>query len=481
VKFAFPSLSPYFSIAVNYIALYRTKTYKAAIMRYLTFFFILCSSISFAQFDKETTRLDANIMSPMIFEAIPYWSSDTISIELIVLYRVSSSFLFFTKTNNTQQESYQARGELVIEIMDSNNATVERDFHPMRIERTSVPTEDAPLSDEIQGIFTFKLKKGFYKIVFEAKDSESGKSFINRDTKVDAQTISASGLNVSPIMFSDPIRSDSSSSGYNIFFPINRGGNIIIGQPCVCSFQVVSPDTSSDIHLTWKIQSKNEDDDEISQELQGEQCFQQSGILTVIENAKRVSFTMRKSSAHSRFIFAPIPIERLNTGTYLLTVTVTQGALKSVKKLTYKVIWPLRPYSLSDPKLAVDALKLIATEKEIDQMSTFSSNKSRKAFQAFWQKRNPDTTRAYNSVMAEYYRRVDESIKRFSTTNEKDGYRTDRGRIYILYGAPSITNRLLKPNTAPAEIWTYEKLKKRFTFRDLKKNSNFILIKTEND
>jgi GWxTD domain-containing protein len=459
---------------------YRMNTYKATMTRHLAFLLLLCSSVSFAQFDKETIRLDAHTMSPVIFEAIPYWSSDTTSIELFVLYRVSPSFLFFVKTNNTQQEIYEAKGELVVEIMDSNNVTVGRDFRPMRIERNSMPTEDVPPSDEIQGIFTFKLKNGFFKIVVEAKDSESGKSFINRDTKVDTQTFSASGLNVSPIMFIDPIQSDSSSSDHTIFFPINHGGNVIIGQAGVCSFQVVSPDTSTGIHLAWKIQSKNEDDDEISQELQGEHCSQQNGTLAVVENAKRVSFTLKKGPALSRFVFAPIPIERLDAGTYLLTAIVTQGALKSVKKFTYKVIWPLKPRSLSDPKVAVDALKLIATEEEIDQMSAFSSYKSRKAFQTFWHKRNPDTTRAYNSVMAEYYRRVDESIKRFSTTNEKDGYRTDRGRIYILFSAPSITNRVLKPNTTPTEIWTYENLKKRFTFRDSKKNSNYILVKTEN-
>jgi GWxTD domain-containing protein len=459
---------------------YRTKTYKAAIMRYLAFFFVLCSSISFAQFDKETTLLGTQTFSPVIFEAIPYWSSDTTSIELVVLYRVSPSFLFFAKADKTQEERYEAKGELVIEIMDSNNVTVGRDFRPMRIERNSMPAEDAPPSDKIQGFFTFKLKKGFLKIVIEAKDSESGKSFINRDTKVDARTFSASGLNVSPIIFIDPIQSDSSLSDQTIIFPKNHGGNVIIGQAGACSFQIVSPDTSTDIHLAWKIQSKNENDDETSQILQGEQCSQQYGTLSMIENTKRLSCTIKKGIAHSRFVFANIPLERLDAGTYLLSAIVTQGALKSVKEFRYKVIWPLRPRSLSDPKVAVDALKLIATEEEIDQMSAFNSDKSRKAFHAFWHKRNPDTTDAYNSVMAEYYRRVDESIKRFSTTNEKDGYRTDRGHIYILFGAPSITNRLLKPNTAPTEIWTYENLKKRFTFRDSKKNGNYILVKTEN-
>ncbi len=449
-------------------------------MKYFTFFFVFYSSISFAQFDKEATRLDAHTMSPMIFEAIPYWSSDTTSIELFVLYRMSPSFFFFAKTDNAQQESYEAKGELIVEIMDSNSVTVGRDFRPMRIERTSMPAEDVLPSDEIQGIFTFKLKKGFFKIVIEAKDSESGKSFINHDTKVDARTFSASSLNVSPIMFVDPIQSDSSSSNHIICFPKNHGGNIIIGQTGVCLFQVVSPDTNTDIHLAWKIQSKSEDDDEISQKLQGEQCSQQNGTLVLIENAKRVSFTVKKGPSYSRFVFASIPLERLDAGTYMFTTIVTQGTLKSVKEFRYKVIWPLKPRSLSDPKLAVDALKLIATEEEIDQMSVFSSVKSRKAFQTFWHKRNPDTTHAYNSVMAEYYRRVDESIKRFSIADEKDGYRTDRGHIYILFGAPSITNRLLKPNASPTEIWTYEKLKKRFTFRDSKKNGNYILVKTEN-
>ena len=122
----------------------------------------------------------------------------------------------------------------------------------------------------------------------------------------------------------------------------------------------------------------------------------------------------------------------------------------------------------------------IATDAELDSMMAFSSSKSMKAFRAFWQRHNPDTTRAFNPAMAEYYRRVDETIKRFSSANETDGFRTDRGRIYILFGSPSITNRLLKPNSAPTEIWKYEKLKRRFIFTDQRKTGNYILNKMEN-
>jgi GWxTD domain-containing protein len=450
-------------------------------VKHLCIFAILCYSISLAQFDKEAIRLDDRAKNPITFEAIPYWNDDTTTIELVVLYRMSPSFLFFTKANNLQREYFEAKGELIVEVMDSNNVTVERYYRPIRIQRNSMPAEDALPSDEIQGIFTFKLKKGFYKITAEAKDSGSGKSFINRDIKVDAQVQSAPGLYISPILFIDPVQFDLPPSNNPIFYPVNYGNNVIIGQAGACMFQVVSSDTNTNIQFAWKILRKNEDQDKFSHEFEGENYFLLNGTFTVIENLNKVSFAIKKGSACSRYIFIPIPVERLDAGAYSITVTSTQGTLKSVNESKFKVIWPLMPFSLSDPRLAVDVLKLIATEEEIDQMTAFNSDKSRKAFQTFWHKRNPDSTRAYNSTMAEYYRRVDESIKRYSTTNERDGYRTDRGRIYILFGAPSIINRLLKPNTVASEIWTYEKLNKRFTFKDLKKNSNYILVKTENN
>ncbi len=146
-------------------------------------------------------------------------------------------------------------------------------------------------------------------------------------------------------------------------------------------FQVVSPDTITGITLEWKIQRKNEDQDEILQELQGEYYTRRNGILSVIENTKQVSFTIINGSDRSGFIFVPVPFERLEAGTYSISMQVTQGVLKLEKESKFKVIWPLQPYSLSDPKLTVDALKLIATEEEINEMSSLNSDESRKAFQ----------------------------------------------------------------------------------------------------
>jgi GWxTD domain-containing protein len=447
--------------------------------RTIFFLLILFYATSFAQVDEDIHRSALNPFSPITFEAIPYWSEDTTSIELIIFYRINPEIFFFAKTNTSQHDVYEAKGELVFEVFDEKDAAITRDFRPLRIERNSLPAEGVPFSEELHGALTFKLKKGIYKIVVETKDSESGKSFINRDTKIDARTFSP-GLNTSPMIFVEPISSDTFSNDHMNFFPINRGGNAIIGQPGGCLLQVLSSDTNTDIHLSWKVNSKNETDEDISQELHGEKCIQQNGTPVIIENSKRVSISIKSDSKRSRIVFVPVPFERLETGKYLMNLTVTQGTLRSAKDFFFSIIWPLKPHSLSDFKVAVDAVRHIATEGEIDSMTAFSSINSLRAFRAFWHKHNPDTTRAFNPAMAEYYRRVDETIKRFSSANEIDGYRTDRGRIYILFGSPSITNRLLKPNSAPTEIWTYEKLKRRFTFTDQRKTGNYILAKMEN-
>ena len=422
-------------------------------------------------------RPDRQQPSPVIFEALPYWNHDTTTIDLVIIYRISPSFLFFGKSGTPQQESYEAKGELVVEILDENEVTVARDLRPIQVERFSAPTETRSSLGNIQGMFAFQLKRGIYRIVIEANDNESGKSFINRDTKVEVKTSSLSDLNISPILFVEPLHLDSISASRTKFIPLNHGGHSLIGQPAGCIFQVIPRDTSP-FQISWKL-TGNDKNDEDTVDLHGDKYQQFDGIPTPAEVSNTLSMGIKKDSLQSRIVYLPIPLERLDPGKYQLTISAKQNAHTSLKDFTFTILWPFKPISLSDPRVAVEALKHIASEEEIDRMSGLSSSKARKAFKEFWQKRSPDTTNAFNPAMAEYYRRVDETIRRFSVGNETDGYRTDRGRIYILFGSPTVTNRLLKPNTAPTEIWTYERLKQRFTFTDRQKTGNYILVKTE--
>lgn len=449
-------------------------------MKVIVFLVIIFTSLSFAQFEEDKDRSSPSSFSPITFEAIPYWNEDTTSVDLIILYRINPSFLYFAKKNANQNDIYEAKGELIFEIFDEKDEAIARKLCPLRIERNSLPSEGEPFPDGIQGSLSFKLKKGIYKIVVDAKDNESGISSINRDFKVNANLSFSSGIHISPFIFVEPISMNSSSPSTNTFYPVNFGGDIVIGQSGGCLFQIYTPDTSSNLNCTWKLKGNNNDDEDSSKEFIGNQFLQMNDIPSVIENQGRVSYSTKPSSKQYRLIYIPFPTKRLKTGSYSFNVILSQDSLKTNKDFHFRIIWPRKPHSLSNFKLSVEALKHIATEEELNSITAFSSSKSMKAFNAFWSKRNPDTTSAFNPAMAEYYRRVDETIKRFSSANELDGYRTDRGRIFILFGSPSFTNRLLKPNSAPTEIWTYEKLSRRFVFTDQRKTGNFILIKMEN-
>jgi GWxTD domain-containing protein len=179
-------------------------------------------------------------------------------------------------------------------------------------------------------------------------------------------------------------------------------------------------------------------------------------------------------------VVIPLPLEKLLSGKYTLDLTYVSGTFKKQQLHQFSVVWPSRPLSLTDPELAVDALRHIASEQEIEKMQSGSIEQRSDVFNEFWRSRSPDTLSAYNVTMAEYYYRVDEAMRKFSTARENDGYKTDRGRIYILYGQPQKSDRMLQPNSSPMEIWTYDRLRRRFVFIDTAKNGNYILSQAEN-
>ena len=68
-------------------------------------------------------------------------------------------------------------------------------------------------------------------------------------------------------------------------------------------------------------------------------------------------------------------------------------------------------------------------------------------------------------IISSYYRRIAEANEMFS--RYKEGWMTDRGMIYIIYGPPNDVSRNLDE-----EVWTYEKTvnmnKIKFTFMSVR-------------
>ena len=72
----------------------------------------------------------------------------------------------------------------------------------------------------------------------------------------------------------------------------------------------------------------------------------------------------------------------------------------------------------------------------------------------FWERRNPHPDSNENSFKQEHYRRLAFSNEHFAAGIPGD--KTDRGRIYVVFGPPdSIVKHPAKSTSRPDEIWEY--------------------------
>ncbi|MGH9344947.1 MAG: GWxTD domain-containing protein [Terriglobia bacterium] len=77
----------------------------------------------------------------------------------------------------------------------------------------------------------------------------------------------------------------------------------------------------------------------------------------------------------------------------------------------------------------------IITDQERKAFLGLSNDEERDAFiQAFWERRNPDPDSPENTAREEHYRRIAYANEHFAAG--EPGWKTDRGRIYIEWGAP---------------------------------------------
>jgi GWxTD domain-containing protein len=116
-------------------------------------------------------------------------------------------------------------------------------------------------------------------------------------------------------------------------------------------------------------------------------------------------------------------------------------------------------------------VRWIITDEELSAFKKLSNNAERDTFiEGFWQRRDPTPDTAENEYKEEHYRRIAYANEHFAAG--MPGWRTDRGRIYIMYGPPtSIDSHPMggpyqrsaeegggQTETFPFEVWRYRYL-----------------------
>ena len=114
--------------------------------------------------------------------------------------------------------------------------------------------------------------------------------------------------------------------------------------------------------------------------------------------------------------------------------------------------------------------------KQYDELHTVEAK--REFLYNFWKVRDTDPLTAVNELKTEYMERVAFVNQQFGTGN-RPGWKTDRGRVYVVYGKPDEIER--HPNESdmkPYEIWYYNSIQGgvQFIFVDRSGFSDYILV-----
>ncbi|MGH7520810.1 MAG: GWxTD domain-containing protein [Gemmatimonadales bacterium] len=171
----------------------------------------------------------------------------------------------------------------------------------------------------------------------------------------------------------------------------------------------------------------------------------------------------------------------------LLTLALVPAALCAQHDTTA----PLPPATPPDPLAAASEAKLdslygplihLMRADERGRYGGLAVEGKRTYLRQFWQRRDPTPETARNEAMESFYARVATVNRMFREGGaaEIPGWRTDRGRIYLRYGAPdAVLSRPQPIATNPYEVWRYERRRQlKFVFFDLTRFGNYSLIWT---
>lgn len=132
--------------------------------------------------------------------------------------------------------------------------------------------------------------------------------------------------------------------------------------------------------------------------------------------------------------------------------------------------------SLAQVDSVISVLDIFLTPAQQELLSTLNETGKKQFLNRFMDSADPDPESAEN----EFKQAVEQRLayaNQFFTSSQNPGYKTDRGRIYLLYGPPTETiDKPVEATVGPYMIWTYSGQGETFAFGDFRKDGSYQLI-----
>lgn len=448
---------------------YKTRIFIIILISLLTALDILAQEIEFdkTKYYKSKNQFFYDLIT------VPKLNSD--SVELHILYRASYNTLKFAKLksdsySDDKQVSYPI---FEFELRDEDGIIRKREIQKDTV--ISFYPEIESLDKYIYGSISIVINPGKYSPVIRLMEGDNIKL---SEKKCDDVIITSS--KGKSLIFNPFFASKESRYNDSLYTPFVINNSISFSSKDAEIFIPLASPKS--VKYNYKLDYLDKENSLFN--LDGENKI--SGILSPILD-KEILFSSDKrgkggiyvvsnktNKILSSFLKITIPADKNYPGNYELTIISSD--LKDSLKYRFSIVWENMPICFKNGEYTADVMYYILTDDEYSKIKKGSQREILKKIIEYWKTKDPSPFTLVNEAMNEYFKRVDYAIFNFQTIREKDGAKTERGKIYILYGKPSDIKRNITKDNKLQEIWYYINLKKTFLFET---DTNGVLYLTK--
>lgn len=362
----------------------------------------------------------------VVTPAYPTSSTDTVRVDAIV--KIPYDAIQFLKMENRFEAQYEL--SISVQTMDGNQLEGKiwsRSVNALRYNET-ISSQFFELEKA-----SFFLRPGSYKYLFELKDMDTHKS--GRQTfVVDLSRFSEKTA------LSDPVLVD----------PQDTSETFPYGTPVVPA-EISDGQLKANIYFELRIPAEE-------YVLKTRVVSIKDEVLTELSDTSR-----SQQRVISRVV--PYNLENIRENKFKVIMEAVANSASSTGELVIDVRWGGLTTHVRDVKEAIEQARYISTAEESRKIRRADEAKQKELFKKFWKERDPTPNTAANELMDEYYRRVEHANEKFGAF--QDGWKTDMGMIFILFGPPDdMEVNLFARDGRSYQTWHYYVINRSFVFVD---------------
>jgi GWxTD domain-containing protein len=344
------------------------------------------------------------------------------------------------------REGYRASADVLIVVHDEDNCQVTGDTNRIRLRAPSYD-KTSSMDSCVTRALRFPTDPGKFKMAIRVTDRDTNVGSV-LNTEVEIPDLSE-GPAISDIVFlyEDPGRKDKRWPGYRPGIRrLYKETHVFV----VFYYELYNIELSDSLQVMYEV-IENHD-----------------GRVLISHPAP----VRGPATAH----LEKVPVDSLSNGRYLLRVSVVDGSGETVVSRAAEFEVSTDTFYLGkDLDDAVALLHYIADRSFVERLVEAQSEERRALWDEFWREKDPTPTTPRNEFYEEHLKRFKYADRTFRT-NMSEGWRTDRGRIYIIYGPPDEIESLgMEIDQDPTEIWYYTSSGRTFVFIDHTGFGDYIL------